>query len=35
MGNSIFFKKTLTLQIPTGIKDLGFIIWSAAETGSK
>lgn len=35
MGNTIFFKKSLTLKIPTRIKDLGFIIWSASETGSK
>lgn len=34
MSNSIFFKK-LTLKIPTRIKDLAFIIWSASETGSK
>lgn len=34
MGNSIL-KKNLTLKIPTRIRDLGFIIWSASETGSK
>lgn len=34
MGNSIFLKK-LTFKIPISIKDLGFIIWSASETGSK
>lgn len=34
MANNIFLKK-LALKIPTRIKDLGFIIWSASETGSK
>lgn len=35
MANNIFKKKQLALKIPTRIKDLGFIIWSASENGSK